>query len=278
MSATSRAALMVCLAGLFSTAQATETKTVKIATEGAFPPWNAIDSSGKPVGFDIDVGYALCEKAGLKCEFVAQAWDGIIPGLTVGKYDAIMAGMSITEKRRRVIAFSEPYAVTANYFVLRNDIGVEDVGGTQAIDLTTMGDPGVLSSLRAKLKGRTIGVQGATNAEVFINEYFGQDVSVRIYDKQDSLNLDILAGRIDGGLADLSVWQTFLKDNSSIARTYGPRISGGVFGQGIGIGVRKSDAELAEKFNNAIDALATSGALTRMSIKWFAADVTPSMQ
>ena len=89
-------------------AHAEQGRPIKIATEGAFPPWNAVDASGKPIGFDIDVGLELCARAKLKCEFVTQAWDGIIPALTVGKYDAIMAGMSITEKRQQVIAFSEP--------------------------------------------------------------------------------------------------------------------------------------------------------------------------
>ena len=105
-----KATLLVALvATLTNVAHAHDKKTLKIATEGAFPPWNAIDTSGNPIGFDIDVGYALCERAHLKCEFLTQAWDGIIPALTVGKYDAIMAGMSITEKRKQVIAFTDPY-------------------------------------------------------------------------------------------------------------------------------------------------------------------------
>lgn len=101
---------------------AEEAKTIRIATEGAFPPWNSVDTAGRPVGFDIDVGRALCEYAKLHCEFITQAWDGIIPGLVVGKYDAVMAGMSITEKRKQVIAFSEPYALTSNYFVDRKSV------------------------------------------------------------------------------------------------------------------------------------------------------------
>lgn len=67
---------------------------------GAFS-WNSVNSSGEVEGFDVDVGKALCERAEISCRFVAQAWDGIIPGLTVGKYDAVMAGMSITEKERK---------------------------------------------------------------------------------------------------------------------------------------------------------------------------------
>src|SRR3546814_3302891 len=72
-----------------SLAHAHDGKSIRIATEGAFPPWNAIDTTGKPIGFDIDVGTALCQRAKLQCEFVTQVWDGIIPALNVGKYDEI---------------------------------------------------------------------------------------------------------------------------------------------------------------------------------------------
>lgn len=270
-----RAALTAFLISVSIPAQATEEKIIKIATEGAFPPWNAIDNSGRPIGFDIDVGNALCEKAGLKCEFITQAWDGIIPGLTVGKYDAIMAGMSITDKRRRVIAFSRPYATTANYFVVRKDIGLSAFSSVQRIDLTSMSEPDVLTILKNQLKGRTIGVQGATNAEVFMNEYFGKDVVIRVYDKQDNINLDIVAGRLDGGLADMPVWQAFLKDQSSIVEPYGPQILGGVFGEGVGIGFRQDEKGLAKEFNSAIEALAADGTLRKISLKWFNADIAP---
>ncbi len=81
---------------------------VTIATEGSSPPWNSTDAAGKLIGFDIDLGNELCRRMGATCSFVAQDWDGIIPALTVGKYDAIVAAMSITEKRKKSIDFSAP--------------------------------------------------------------------------------------------------------------------------------------------------------------------------
>lgn len=261
---------------LVGMASAENPGTIKIATEGAFPPWNAVDASGKPVGFDVDVGLALCARANLKCEFVTQAWDGIIPALTVGKYDAIMAGMSITEKRKQVIAFSEPYALTSNYFVVSKSLELPAIGNGAKLDLTVETDASrrALVDMKESLKGRSIGVQGSTNAEAFVRDYFGVAVEVRTYDKQDNLNLDLVAGRIDGGLADFSVWKAFLesKDGGS-AYLYGPRISGGVFGPGVGIGLRKEDAALAEKFNGAIRAVEKDGTLKAISLKWFGADL-----
>lgn len=261
------------LAGM---ASAENPRTIKIATEGAFPPWNAVDASGKPVGFDVDVGLALCARANLKCEFVTQAWDGIIPALTVGKYDAIMAGMSITEKRKQVIAFSEPYALTSNYFVVSKSLELPAIENGAKLDLTVETDASrrALADLKESLKGRSIGVQGSTNAEAFVRDYFGVAVEVRTYDKQDNLNLDLVAGRIDGGLADFSVWKTFLESkDGDLAYLYGPRISGGVFGPGVGIGLRKEDTALAEKFNGAIQAVEKDGTLKAISLKWFGGDL-----
>ena len=270
---TASAVVLSILAGM---AQAEDARTIRIATEGAFPPWNSVDASGEPVGFDIDVGVALCARANLKCEFVTQAWDGIIPALTVGKFDAIMAGMSITEKRKQVISFSEPYALTSNYFVVSKAVELPTMQSASKLDLTTETDAGkrVLADLKENLKGRSIGVQGSTNAEAFVRDYFGDAVEVRTYDKQDSLNLDLVAGRIDGGLADFSVWKAFLESSDGDStHLYGPRISGGVFGPGVGIGLRKEDAILTEKFNGAIQAISEDGTLKAISLRWFGADL-----
>ncbi|WP_349436817.1 transporter substrate-binding domain-containing protein [Pararhizobium sp. A13] len=274
---TFKMALHVMLAVIIvSQAHAEDSKTVKIATEGAFPPWSAVDTYGKPVGFDIDVGTALCERAKLKCEFITQAWDGIIPALNVGKYDAIMAGMSITEKRKQVIAFSEPYALTSNYFVVSKPLDLPAMDNSVKINLSTdtQGGRSALQALKKNLEGKVIGVQGSTNAEAFVREYFGGSVEIRTYDKQDNLNLDLVSGRIDGGLADYSVWKVFLESKDGAAAVlYGPRISGGVFGPGVGIGLQKRDKELAGRFNDAIKAISKDGTLKEISLKWFGADL-----
>lgn len=272
-----KASLPVLLAAcIVSQAHAEDNKEIRIATEGAFPPWNAVDTSGNPVGFDVDVGMALCERAKLKCEFVTQAWDGIIPALNVGKFDAIMAGMSITEKRKQVIAFSQPYALTSNYFVVGRSLDLPAMDSSVRIDLSssTPGERSALQSLKANLEGKVIGVQGSTNAEAFVRQYFGDAVDIRTYDKQDNLNLDLVSGRIDGGLADYSVWKVFLESKDGTAAVlYGPRISGGVFGPGVGIGLQKQNKELARRFNEAIEAISKDGTLKAISLKWFGADL-----
>jgi len=95
------------LIALGTTAQAQE--TVRIATEGAYAPWNFINEAGEPAGFEIDLGNAICEHAGLTCEWIINDWDSIIPNLLAGNYDVIMAGMSITDERLQSIDFTQNY-------------------------------------------------------------------------------------------------------------------------------------------------------------------------
>lgn len=269
--------LLILISAVSISSQAnTEDRSIKIATEGAFPPWNSVNTAGSPVGFDIDVGMALCERAKLRCEFVTQAWDGIIPALTVGKYDAIMAGMSITEKRKQVISFSNPYALTSNFFVVAKSLNLPTMRSSVKINLTsdTEADRTSLEDLKQNLAGKVIGVQASTNAEAFVREYFGDTVDVRTYDKQDNLNLDLVSGRIDGGLADYSVWREFLQSKDGAATAlYGPRISGGLFGPGVGIGLRKENKDLVSKLNDAISEISSDGTLKEISVKWFGADL-----
>ena len=267
-----RSLTLLSLWMIAGSALADEQRSIKIATEGAFPPWNAVDTSGNAIGFDVDAGKAICARARLRCDFVTQAWDGIIPALTVGKVDAIMAGMSITEKRKAVIGFSEPYALTSNYFAVARALNLTPMDTTARLNLDNPESASLLA-LKSNLQGKIVGVQGSTNAEAFVRAYLGDSVEVRVYDKQDNLNLDLGAGRIDAGLADYSVWKGFLETNEGKAMTlYGPRISGGMFGPGVGIGLRKQDMDLAGQFNAAIKTLKTDGTLQALSLKWFGTD------
>jgi octopine/nopaline transport system substrate-binding protein len=258
--------------------QARDPGSLTIASEGSSPPWNAIDASGKLIGFDVDVGAELCRRMSMKCTFVAQDWDGIIPALTVSKYDAIMAAMSITEKRRKSIAFSTPYAVGYNQIVMRKDLGLPATDIDEKLNLTHIdaGKQVTLDKLRAALSGRTLGVLRSSNSEVVLNDLFGKIATIRTYDSNENLTLDLVAGRIDGGLADYFVWKTFLESkDGAVAAFYGPMLNGGTWGPGVGVGIRKSDTDLVEAFNKAIESARQDGTLKKLTEQWFGMDMSP---
>jgi octopine/nopaline transport system substrate-binding protein len=258
-----------------------ETRTaITIASEGASPPWDYIDATGALVGFDIDVGNELCARMKLQCTFVAQDWDGIIPGLLVKKYDAIMAGMSITEKRKKSIAFSIPYAVAPNQIVMRRNIGLPPGDTAVKLNLTDMdaAKKEVVAKLRESLTGKTLGVLRSSNSEAVVQELFGDVAEVRSYDSQENLKLDLTSERIDGGLGDYLVWKQFLDTPEGKAVDFfGPQLSGGTWGPGVGIGLRKEDTDLTVAFDKAIEASVKDGRLAKISLKWFGQDISPQL-
>ncbi|KPH05336.1 transporter substrate-binding domain-containing protein (plasmid) [Rhizobium acidisoli] len=266
--------LVVCA----NNAGAMDRKTLTIASEGASPPWNAITPQGELAGFDIDVGRDLCRRMKFECTFVPQDWDGIIPALTVGKFDAIMSGMAITEKRKKSIAFSKPYAGGFNQLVIRKDLNLPPTDTSAELDLTTI-DPekqAKIEELRAALNGRTLGVLRSSNSEAVLNELFGKVATIRSYDSQDNMHLDLVAERIDGGLADYFTWKAFLDSmDGGIATLYGPQLSGGLWGPGVGVGLRQDDGELVAAFDSAIEAATSDGTLKQLSEQWFKIDVSP---
>lgn len=255
-----------------------EGSKVRIATEGAYAPWNYTDSSGKLVGFELDLAVDLCARMKVECEIVQQAWEGIIPALQAGKYDVIMAGMSITDKRKEVITFSRSYAATPAVFVVKSD---GPFAGFKAdVDTVTMpdldaGETAAIEAVKAAFKGKTIGVQIATTHENFLNEVLAGDVTVKTYDTQENLDLDLQAGRVDAALAAMSYWKPLLEgDNGKGLEMVGPGYTGGPFGDGVGAGIRQDDQALADMFSKAIDEAIADGTVSKMAIEHFGFDAS----
>jgi octopine/nopaline transport system substrate-binding protein len=216
----------------------------------------------------------------VKCKLIAQDWDGIIPGLQAGKFDAIMDGMSITAERRQVIDFSRPYASTPATFIAARSGPLANLpGGGQVIDLGRSQAAGAeaIAALRKALKGRTIGVQVATIHANFLDRYFKDVATIREYKTTDEQDLDLIAGRIDAALGDTSYFVgTLAKPEGHDLVLTGAQFDGGeIFGDGVGIGLRKRDADLRARFDEAIDAAHADGTLRRLSLKWFKLDTAP---
>ncbi|WP_271272390.1 ABC transporter substrate-binding protein [Aliamphritea hakodatensis] len=219
---------------------------IKIATEGAYAPFNMVDASGNLVGFDVDIANALCAQMKADCEIVAQDWDGIIPGLRAKKYDAIIASMSITEERLRVVDFSDKYYSNLLAFVTADG---------SAIETTKEG-----------LKGKTVGAQRATIAGQYLEDNLGDVVDVKLYDTQDNAYLDLKSGRLDALLSDkLPAYDWLETDEGKGFAFTGEAID---IKDQIGIAVRKGD-DLKGKFSEAIKAIVADGTYEKINAKYF---------
>ena len=251
---------------------------VRIATEGAYAPWNFTDSAGKLVGFEVDLAADLCKRMEIECEVIQQAWEGIIPALEAGKYDVIMAGMSITEKRKAVIDFSRSYAQTPAVFVVTKaspsagfKTGLEDAN----LDEVDAAEKAALDATIKEFKGKVIGVQISTTHENFLREFMGNDVTVKTYDTQENLDLDLQAGRVDAALASASYWVPLLAtDKGKDMVMVGTNLTGGPFGAGVGAGIRKDDKSLTAMFDKAINAAIDDGSLKKLAVQWFGFDAS----
>jgi octopine/nopaline transport system substrate-binding protein len=260
-------------------AQGKKWETVRIATEGAYEPWNFTGPGGQLQGFEIDLANDLCRRMGVKCEIAAQDWDGLIPALQAGKFDAIMAGMSVTDEREKVISFSSAYANAPNGFVVekasplakmpltgeRFDLGRDEAAALKAIE-----------QIKPLLKGRTIGVQGSTTHASFAEKYLKGTATIREYKSTEAHDLDLAAGRIDAILADSTTLQgTLKKPEFKDYAMVGPNFNGGILGRGVGAGMRKADGELKAMMDKAVAEAIADGTVKRLSEKWFGLDITP---
>ncbi|MSP88681.1 MAG: transporter substrate-binding domain-containing protein [Alphaproteobacteria bacterium] len=256
-----------------------QAKKVKIATEGAYAPWNFTDASGKLAGFEVDLAAELCKRMKVECEVIAQDWDGIIPALNAGKYDAIMAGMSITEKRREVINFSNPYAATPAVMVVLKSSPIAKalpLGDTYSLNKTTPEADKAIAAVKVALKGKAVGAQVSTTHANFLETYLKSEVEIRPYKTTEQHDLDLTAGRIDAALAAMSYWKPLLdKPEGKDMVMVGPSFTGGVFGSGVGIGMRKADGSLLAEFNKAVAEATADGTIKKLSMQWFKFDTTP---
>lgn len=217
---------------------------LRIGSEGAYPPFNVIDPSGQLKGFDIDIALALCERLKVECKLVAQDWDGIIPALLAGKYDAIVASMSITAERKKVVGFTDKYYSNKVRFVAAKDGGF---------------DPG-------KLTGKAIGAQRATIAASWLEKNAG-GAKVKLYDTQTNAYLDLAARRLDAIFADGLVLHEWLKTKAGA----GFQLAGKAYelDDGIGIAVRKEDDALRQRLNAALAAILADGTYKKINARYF---------
>lgn len=247
--------LAACGVGL--AASAAQADALRIATEGAYPPFNFVDAKGELQGFDVEIAKALCAQMKVECAISAQAWDGIIPGLNAGQYDAIVASMSITPARLEAVNFTKPYYQAGAVLVAPKDSAIEPTADS--------------------LAGKAIGVQRAsTYAALIENRFPGADT--RLYDKVENHNLDLVAGRIDGVIAQRIAMSNWLKteEGTPFEIKGEAMLDPAVLGQGAGIAVRKSDNELLERLDAALAAIKTNGVYDEINDRFFPFSMKPA--
>lgn len=210
--------------------------TVRLGTEGAYAPWNFINDAGEVDGFERELGDELCARAELTCEWVTNDWDSIIPNLVSGNYDAIIAGMSITDERKEVIDFTQNYSQPdpSSYAALSSDVD--------------------LSSAVIAAQTSTIQAAHVASTSATLVEFATPEETVAA----------VKSGEADAVLADKSFLDAVVNEDSSLVMLEEMEMLGG----GVGMGFRKSDGALRAKFDAAISAMKADGSLNALIVKW----------
>lgn len=248
-------ALALTVAGLSSGASwAEQPLKLVIGAEGAYPPFNFTNPDGSLSGFDIEIAKALCAEMKAECSFVTQEWDGTIPAIQAGKFDAYVSSMSITEERKKQVDFSDKYYNTPAGIVAPKTTDIKGVS-------------------KADLAGKTIGVQMSTTHAAYAEKAY-TDSTIKAYPTADEYRLDLANGRLDAANDDSVTLTEWLKSPDGacckLVGIYPPDES--VHGPGIGVAVKKGRTELVDKFNAAIKAIRANGKYKEINDKYFTFD------
>ena len=213
-------------------------KTIRMGTEGAYPPYNFLNDKGEVDGYEREIGDEMCKRAELTCEWVTNEWDSIIPNLTSGNYDTIIAGMSITDEREQVIDFTQNYIPPAAsaYAALSAD---------------------------ADIKGGVIAAQTSTIQAGFVAESGATLLEFATYDETVAA---VRNGEADAVFADKDALVPAVEESGGELVFVGDDVP---LGGGVGIGLRESDTELKAKFDAAITSMKEDGTINTAIKKWF---------
>ena len=246
------AALVVAgLAGRPTPSPAADWSKIRLGTEGAYAPFNYVDSAGQLRGLDIDIVQALCARIGATCEFVTMQQEGLVLALQDNRVDVVATGWSATEKRKKVMDFTDKYYTSYRRFISCAGHPVEDVSPEA-------------------LKGHPIGTQGGTASDDYLEAFYkGSDI--RLYKSMDEVYQDLGTGRLDAAFGGEATSYAFMqtpagKDCKFVGeRAVNPKI----FGTGVGIALRKTDPDLRDKLNAALKQILADGTYEAISKKYF---------
>ena len=233
-----------------SVAEGTEPRHLRIAFDVPYEPFEYKDENGELTGFEVELADAMCEQMNASCQFVIQAWDGMIPGLLARKFDLIMSSMSITPERAERVLFSEPYYNTPGGW-----FGPESFD-TDVTDMEAM-------------EGKTVGVQRGTTMDTYVTEEMGGVVNIKRYTTADDMVLDLEGQRLDVVFVDYPVGEQTVLNKEGFKEVAEPV----KLGEGVGVAMRKRDAEIAREVNEALRILKENGTYDAIMEKYFAYDI-----
>ncbi|MGP4788011.1 ABC transporter substrate-binding protein [Psychrobacter sp. 1Y11] len=227
-------------------------EVLRIGTEGAYAPFNYTNADGSLGGFDIEIANALCADMGVTCEIVAQDWDGIIPGLKAGKYDAIVAAMSITPERAEQVSFTDPYFSNTLVFLAKEGSGF---------------DPSNPDDINSK----SIAAQRSTISSQWLEQAYPK-ANMQLYDTLSNAFLDLGSGRVEAMISDKLPAIEWLSSASGSQYTLkGDEID---IDDNFAIAVRPGDP-LQAKINDSLAAIKADGTYAAINEKYFSVP-TPS--
>ncbi|EJF81799.1 transporter substrate-binding domain-containing protein [Bartonella doshiae] len=234
-------------------AQLADAKTLRIASEGSYPPFSYINSNNKLQGFDIDISYALCKKINVECSITTQDFEGMIPGLLAKKYDVIIASLALTEERLKKIDFTDAYYNTALAIIIAKDSEIKEISA-QAF------------------KGKNLGVQSNTTQAAYAEDHYASEgVNIKLYPTAIEVSRDLLSHRLDLIIFDKLQALNWLENEGRDCCKLLGTLEGTEFP--IAIALRKNNSDLKNKLNAAIKEIRLDGTYDKIMKKYFTFDI-----
>ncbi|TNG94611.1 transporter substrate-binding domain-containing protein [Pasteurellaceae bacterium USgator11] len=227
---------------LLATAFSANALDITFATEPTYPPFENTDSSGKIVGFDIDIANAICAEIKANCQFQSHAFDSLIPSLKFKRFDAAISAIDITAERAKQVSFSDPYYDSSASFIAVK--GKADLNSA-----------------------KSVGVQNGTTFQQYIAAN-GKQYNAKSYATLQSAILDLKNGRIDIIFGDTAVLADWMKTDDSLAFAGDKVTDPNYFGSGLGIAVNQSSTELLAELNKGLAAIKANGEYQKIYDTW----------
>jgi len=216
---------------------------ITVATDATWPPAEFIDEKTKEiVGLDIDLMNAIAKEADLEVEYINVGWDPLLAGMAAGQYDAAISSMTITEDRKKVFDFSDPYYNAGQLIVVRAD----QTGIEKPADLT----------------GHTCGAQIGTTGAIEIEKISG--ATLKTYDTVDLAYMDLVNGQIDAVVADNPLAVGYVNVHKPKLKAVGKPFTEEYYG----IAVRKGAPEILDRINKGLKIVLDRGIIKELEDKW----------